>query len=210
MVQLLLVGGTDTSISKVIYNNLWFSWVVVQTPCPPLDLRMFKCHAQVSWSCDKFYNLRCPELPFLLLARVTRQTRPVNKKKCVKLRLFSYPPVYTCALGAQKNRLIATVLLSIHNICFGWVIRKIIFSYALLSGGLVSLICSRLLVHFLLLVCSFSLSYSFCSFCSLAFLPFLSQFLLLFFFFWLFDVHFWPLHKHLDLFWPVSHLQTLK
>ena len=39
-------------------------------------------------------------------------------------------------LGAQKNRLIETVLLSTHNICFDWEIRKIIVSYALLSGGL--------------------------------------------------------------------------
>ena len=38
--------------------------------------------------------------------------------------------------GAQKNRLNETVLLSTHNICFGREIRKIIFSYALLSGGL--------------------------------------------------------------------------
>ena len=39
-------------------------------------------------------------------------------------------------LGAQKNRLDETVLLSTHNICLGWEIRKIIFSYTLLSGGL--------------------------------------------------------------------------
>ena len=31
---------------------------------------------------------------------------------------------------------IETILLSTHNICFGWKIRKIIFNYALLSGGL--------------------------------------------------------------------------
>ena len=37
----------------------------------------------------------------------------------VKLRLFSYPSVKTCILGAQKNRLDETVLLSTHNICFG-------------------------------------------------------------------------------------------
>ena len=30
-------------------------------------------------------------------------------------------------LGAQKNRLIETVLLSTHNICFGLEIRKLIF-----------------------------------------------------------------------------------
>ena len=39
-------------------------------------------------------------------------------------------------MGAQKNRLIETVLLSTHNICLGWEIRKIIFSYARLSGRL--------------------------------------------------------------------------
>ena len=32
---------------------------------------------------------------------------------------FSYPSVLTYVLGAQKNRLIETVLLSTHNICFG-------------------------------------------------------------------------------------------
>ena len=36
----------------------------------------------------------------------------------------------------QKNRLIETGLSSTHNICFGWEIRKIIFLYPLLSGGL--------------------------------------------------------------------------
>ena len=37
----------------------------------------------------------------------------------VKLSLFSYPEIQTYVLGAQKNRLIETVLLSTHNICFG-------------------------------------------------------------------------------------------
>ena len=40
-------------------------------------------------------------------------------------------------ISIQKNRLIETVLLSTHNIRFGSEIRKIIFQYALLSGGLV-------------------------------------------------------------------------
>ena len=46
--------------------------------------------------------------------------RPVKQKDfSVKLWLFSYPSVETCVLGAQKNRLTGTVLLSTHNICFG-------------------------------------------------------------------------------------------
>ena len=37
----------------------------------------------------------------------------------VKMYIFSYPSVLTYVLGAQKKRLIETVLLSTHNICFG-------------------------------------------------------------------------------------------
>ena len=36
----------------------------------------------------------------------------------LKLHIFPYPSIKTCALGAQKNRLIKTDLLSSHNICF--------------------------------------------------------------------------------------------
>ena len=43
--------------------------------------------------------------------------------------IFSYPSALTYVLGAQKNRLIETVLLSTHNICFGWEIRKLNFRY---------------------------------------------------------------------------------
>ena len=43
----------------------------------------------------------------------------MKKKISVKLQLFSYPLILTCVLGAQKNRLSETVLLSTHNICFG-------------------------------------------------------------------------------------------
>ena len=31
--------------------------------------------------------------------------------------MFSYPSILTYVLGAQKNRLIQTVLLSTHNMC---------------------------------------------------------------------------------------------
>ena len=37
----------------------------------------------------------------------------------VKLWLFSYSSVYTYVLGAQKNHVIETFLLSTHNIRFG-------------------------------------------------------------------------------------------
>ena len=36
-------------------------------------------------------------------------------------------------MGAQKNHLIETVLLSTHSICFGWGIRKLIFWYTRLT-----------------------------------------------------------------------------
>ena len=59
------------------------------------------------------------------------------KMLSVNLLNFSYPLVLSYIFGAQKNRLIETVLLSTHNICFGWEIRKLIFCYTLLTKGLV-------------------------------------------------------------------------
>ena len=44
---------------------------------------------------------------------------PYTKMFSIKLSIFSYPSVLTYVLGAQKNRLNETVLLSTHNICFG-------------------------------------------------------------------------------------------
>ena len=38
------------------------------------------------------------------------------------MQLFSYPAIKTYVLGAQKNRLIETVLLSTHNMF--WLINK--------------------------------------------------------------------------------------
>ena len=39
-------------------------------------------------------------------------------------------------INTQKNRLIETVLLRTHNMCFSQEIIRIIFDYTLLSGGL--------------------------------------------------------------------------
>ena len=38
---------------------------------------------------------------------------------CIKFSIFSYPSIFTYVLGAQKNHLFETVLLSTHKICFG-------------------------------------------------------------------------------------------
>ena len=40
--------------------------------------------------------------------------------------MFSFPSVLTFVLGAQKNCLNETILLSTHNICFGCEIRQLI------------------------------------------------------------------------------------
>ena len=52
----------------------------------------------------------------------------------LKLHLFPYPSILTCVLGAQKNRLIETVLLSTHNIWFGWEIRKFLNTHSYLEA----------------------------------------------------------------------------
>ena len=43
---------------------------------------------------------------------------PVRHFFCVKVSLFSQPSIKTYVVGAQKNRLIETVLLSTYNIFF--------------------------------------------------------------------------------------------
>ena len=45
----------------------------------------------------------------------------------VKLYMFSYTSVLTYVLGAQKNRLNGTILLSTNNLCFGLETRKLFF-----------------------------------------------------------------------------------
>ena len=41
------------------------------------------------------------------------------------MNMFLHMFFFTYVLGAQKNHLIEMVLLSTHNICFDWEIRKI-------------------------------------------------------------------------------------
>ena len=56
--------------------------------------------------------------------------KTINNKSYVKLsydRSISYPSVFTCVLGTQRNYLIEKLLLSTHNICFGLEIRKLLF-----------------------------------------------------------------------------------
>ena len=60
----------------------------------------------------------------------------MNKNFQRKIVYIFLPIKLNMCYGAKTNRLIETVLLSTHNICFGCVLRKIIFCYALLSGGL--------------------------------------------------------------------------
>ena len=59
-----------------------------------------------------------------------------KQKFLAKIVNISYPSILTDLLGAKKNRLIETVLLSTHNICFGWEIRKLNFCYILLTNVL--------------------------------------------------------------------------
>ena len=49
--------------------------------------------------------------------RVKRVNHRASEAKmfCIKLQIFSYPSSLTCVLGAQKNRLLETVLSSTHN-----------------------------------------------------------------------------------------------
>ena len=56
---------------------------------------------------------------FCVYAKISKSHEHRFQNFSVKMLVFSYPSVLTYVLGAQKNRLIETVLLSTHNICFG-------------------------------------------------------------------------------------------
>ena len=52
------------------------------------------------------------------------QIRKLFWRKTVLIAFLPISCSVTCVLGAQTRRLIATVLLSNHNICFGWKTRN--------------------------------------------------------------------------------------
>ena len=56
-----------------------------------------------------------------------------NKKFHPKIVSIFLHIILAYVLGAQNNRLIETVLLSTHNICFGSEIIKLFFCYSFLS-----------------------------------------------------------------------------
>ena len=60
----------------------------------------------------------------------------VLKRRSFERKSVSYPSILTCVLVLKRTMHIKTVLLSIHNIYYGWEIRKGIFIYALLTGDL--------------------------------------------------------------------------
>ena len=69
-----------------------------------------------SWPNEPFSNIDILEL--FKIANCSAYVQ-ISKIFSVILLLFSYHSLKTYVLVAQKNRLIETVLLSTHNICFG-------------------------------------------------------------------------------------------
>ena len=62
----------------------------------------------------------------------------------VKLVLFFYPSILTCVLGAKNNRLIETVILSTHNICFGGESKDyILITHTYLMAWIAVCFCSK-------------------------------------------------------------------
>ena len=116
--------GTKASQGTVL------RWHNRETTCQSLHRTEGRAESQGLWKKQKARKLRS-------------LTGPVYKQKIFSLELwfFSYPSVKACLLGAQKNRLIETVLLSTHNICFGWEIKKFKKNQlgTLISGGLISM-----------------------------------------------------------------------
>ena len=90
------------------------------------SFKLSSCHSEY------FYVLQIRKFYFIKILIIFL---PINKN--VFLGAQKNRLIETVLLSTHnKNRLIETVLLSTHNICFGWEIKKIIFQYSLLSEGL--------------------------------------------------------------------------
>ena len=106
----------------------WFfkggSW----PPVPPLDLRVPIHYTQRPAGqiqiCTSMSNIFCIYKPNLVEKNKHKHRFRLRKNFSIKLLIFTYPSVLTYVLGAKKICLFETVLLSTHNICFGWEIRK--------------------------------------------------------------------------------------
>ena len=71
---------------------------------------------------------------YLYKKQLNSENTGLDKQKFQRKIVNIFLPInFNICFGAQKNRLIETVLLSTNNICFGREIRKINFCYALLT-----------------------------------------------------------------------------
>ena len=68
--------------------------------------------------CSFAYKLHLGLLLTKPVGNNTNSYVSINKKMSAKINKKSFPPMLTYVVGAQKNRLIETVLLSTYNICF--------------------------------------------------------------------------------------------
>ena len=106
-------------------------------------VRLFICGvsepSQLVYTCNKYQNLRCWLICYfnicILNAWLCKGLDSKNKLS-IQMLIISYLIVLPFVYGAQKNRLIETLFLSTSNICFSWKIRKLIFIFTPLSGGL--------------------------------------------------------------------------
>ena len=106
-------------------------------------VRLFICGvsepSQLVYTCNKYQNLRCWLICYFQICVLKAWLCIGLDSKTnlsIKMLIISYLIVLTFVYGAQKNRLIETLLLSTRNICFSWKIRNLIFNFTLLSGGL--------------------------------------------------------------------------
>ena len=130
----------DSPLSCWIFYVLHSFPILILLTCNIPVVSMFQSDWKTVWILIRWL---CPKPADLDLHRF--QKNLINPRSArqgwinilsVKLCIFSYPSILTCVLGAQKNCLSEMVLLSTHNKCFGWEIRKLFFEYALLSRGL--------------------------------------------------------------------------
>ena len=114
---------TNQTSSRWVHTDCWFCRVMA-----PFCILGAKAQMRLCIYTDSSYPLL---LTYVIMFWFICVFTGLDKQKKIQHKIVNIflPISFNICLGAQKNRLIETVLLSTHNICFSLEIRKLNFRY---------------------------------------------------------------------------------
>ena len=127
------VRNSDGRMSKCLKTSQRCEWLIVtsRNVSSKINAKPSKVQIPISFLIIWIFWSNKNELTLHIMTYMSKNHIISKWPNLPRRHIFPWRGSYV--LGAQKNRLIETVLLSTHNICFGWEIRKLNFRYTLLT-----------------------------------------------------------------------------